>query len=320
MYDMIGDIHGCAKELKALLRKMDYAETASGYCHPERKVIFLGDYIDRGPEIVETLKIVRTMVRGDHAIALMGNHEYNFICMHTQTDEGHPYRAHSTKNLQQIQQTLSQLKKAGERIDALVEWMTSLPLAFESPELRCVHACWEGASINFLRSQLGPSFNLTQSFLEASAPNLQSGRKTTEYQVIETVLKGPEIELPNGLSYEDKDGHIRKSARMKWWINPNTAKMPHQTIFSEPFEGNLKLIKEIDSKWDNTMSKKETGTYGPDQPPVFFGHYWLTPPLKIQSANAICLDSSAIRSGVLTAYRFHGEKSLTKDHLVSAAG
>jgi hypothetical protein len=52
MYDLIGDIHGHATELKALLAKMDYQEGDGVWQHPERKVIFLGDFVDGGPEQV----------------------------------------------------------------------------------------------------------------------------------------------------------------------------------------------------------------------------------------------------------------------------
>ncbi len=48
MYDIIGDIHGYASALKALLHKMNYTEVNGVWEHPGRKVIFVGDYIDRG--------------------------------------------------------------------------------------------------------------------------------------------------------------------------------------------------------------------------------------------------------------------------------
>ena len=49
---------------------------------------FVGDYIDRGPKIKETLAIVKSMVDNDSGYALLGNHEYNALCYHT-TKEGH---------------------------------------------------------------------------------------------------------------------------------------------------------------------------------------------------------------------------------------
>jgi hypothetical protein len=57
-YDIIGDIHGHADPLQALLERLGYREVEGTYAHPDRKVIFLGDYIDRGPEIRKVLQIV----------------------------------------------------------------------------------------------------------------------------------------------------------------------------------------------------------------------------------------------------------------------
>ncbi len=59
MYDFIGDIHGHADKLEALLQQLGYQLVDGVYTHPQRKVIFVGDYIDRGPKIRETLQIIK---------------------------------------------------------------------------------------------------------------------------------------------------------------------------------------------------------------------------------------------------------------------
>jgi len=84
MYDIIGDIHGYATELKALLTKMDYQEIDGVWQHHERRVIFLGDFVDRGPEQVETVQIAKAMVEKSNALAVMGNHEFNAVCWDTE--------------------------------------------------------------------------------------------------------------------------------------------------------------------------------------------------------------------------------------------
>ena len=57
-----GDIHGHAAPLKALLAKLGYGEQQGVWRHPQRKVIFLGDFIDRGPEQVACNQIVSPML------------------------------------------------------------------------------------------------------------------------------------------------------------------------------------------------------------------------------------------------------------------
>ena len=61
-YDAIGDIHGHAEELKALLTKLGYEERGGAYRHSTHTAIFIGDYIDRGPNNLEVVRIVRAMV------------------------------------------------------------------------------------------------------------------------------------------------------------------------------------------------------------------------------------------------------------------
>lgn len=57
MYDFIGDIHGRADELEQLLVKLGFQKNEGINSHSTRKVFFLGDFIDREPQIKETLQI-----------------------------------------------------------------------------------------------------------------------------------------------------------------------------------------------------------------------------------------------------------------------
>ena len=87
MYDLIGDIHGHAAPLRALLTKLGYRQQQGIWRHPERQVIFLGDFIDRGPAQVEVVQIARGMVEAGAALAVMGNHEFNAVAWSIADDE-----------------------------------------------------------------------------------------------------------------------------------------------------------------------------------------------------------------------------------------
>src|SRR5947209_5295376 len=111
MFDFIGDVHGHADKLNLLLSKLSYENVGNTYSHPDkRKVLFVGDYIDRGPKIPETLTIVKNMVDAGNAIALMGNHEYNAICFNLKDDNGDFMRRHSIKHIVQHYETLRQFQ------------------------------------------------------------------------------------------------------------------------------------------------------------------------------------------------------------------
>ena len=76
-FDIIGDVHGCCDELEALLEQLGYQrEDGAVWAHPEgRKVIFVGDLVDRGPRIVDTLTTVMSMSRAGTALCVPGNHD-----------------------------------------------------------------------------------------------------------------------------------------------------------------------------------------------------------------------------------------------------
>jgi protein phosphatase len=82
-FDIIGDVHGCADELEELLGKLGYAFATSGesvFVHPAgRKAIFVGDLVDRGPRVLDTLQIVRRMVAAGSALCVPGNHDVKLL-------------------------------------------------------------------------------------------------------------------------------------------------------------------------------------------------------------------------------------------------
>jgi protein phosphatase len=89
-FDIIGDIHGCADELEALLERLGYGKLAVaghepgssnvGYVHPAgRKVVFVGDLVDRGPRVLDTLRIARSMVASGSALCVPGNHDMKLL-------------------------------------------------------------------------------------------------------------------------------------------------------------------------------------------------------------------------------------------------
>lgn len=75
---IIGDIHGCSKTLQLMLRNIvnHVHSNVSGRC----ELIFVGDYIDRGPDSKGVLETVKNLVEWvpepfDNVVALAGNHE-----------------------------------------------------------------------------------------------------------------------------------------------------------------------------------------------------------------------------------------------------
>jgi hypothetical protein len=306
MYDLIGDIHGHADELRALLHHLGYRPDAAGTPrHPAgRQVIFLGDYVDRGPKIRETLALVRGMVERGAALAILGNHEYNALAFWQQDPSGGYLRPHKPSNIAQHWRTIEAFRtpELFEEWQDYLAWFRTLPLALELPGLRAVHACWEPRHIEYLRREL-PGLCLTPDFLRrASRPG------SPEFVAAEVVLKGREVPLPDGLSFADKDGHRRYLTRVRWWQNPAMATTYHDYFLEDLAElrGQVVDAASLDP-W-----------HYQDETPVFFGHYWLRGEPQILQPYAVCLDYSVAKGGQLIGYRWDGEPTLSADKLVWA--
>ena len=87
-FDIIGDVHGCTTELERLLGDLGYVVSGRAedvwdapiYAHPTgRKAIFVGDLADRGPRILDAIKLVRNMVQNGSALCVPGNHDVKLV-------------------------------------------------------------------------------------------------------------------------------------------------------------------------------------------------------------------------------------------------
>ncbi len=306
-YDIIGDIHGHADRLEALLQKMGYHHQGGAWRHPGRTAIFVGDLIDRGPHQVRTLEIVRGMIDAGSGRATMGNHEFNAIAWATRDalNEGDHLRtrqgAKGQKNRHQHQAFLSDVGEDTPLHREWIAWMSELPLWIEEPTFRVVHACWSPAHVEAIKPHLRHDTLLTPELVD------QASRKDHEmYAAIETLLKGEEVSLPGGSSFPDKDGHTRHEVRTQWWDST-------LTTYRQACIG---LRPEIVP--DDEITGREC-IPEPDRP-TFIGHYWLNPKTAMapRSRRVACVDYSAGRGGPLAAYRFDGENELSSDKFIAA--
>ncbi len=79
-FDIIGDVHGCVDELRTLLGQLGYVAAGAGYKHPlGRRVVFVGDLVDRGPGSVSVLEIALAMQASGVALSVLGNHDARFL-------------------------------------------------------------------------------------------------------------------------------------------------------------------------------------------------------------------------------------------------
>lgn len=84
-FDIIGDVHGCAGELAELLARLGYGvePRGAGRSHVAapsgRRLVFVGDLVDRGPSSPDVLRTVMALVGAGRALAVPGNHDAKFL-------------------------------------------------------------------------------------------------------------------------------------------------------------------------------------------------------------------------------------------------
>lgn len=311
-YDIIGDVHGCATELEALLGELGYeiAEATGEYRHPDRQAIFVGDLIDRGTEHLRVLEVVKAMVDAGSAQIVMGNHEFNALAYHTEwpLGSGEYLRSRTQKHTEQHQAFLDQL--TGEQQREYLDWFATFPLWLDLDGLRVIHACWHDESIAEVLERCGSAAPF------ADRAHLEDANDETDplYRAIENLLKGPEISLVDRgyPAYKDKGGHTRPDARTRWWDSEartlrDIAVMDgiRETVDGDPYP-------ELPDVAIDATSYTYTGKV-----PVFYGHYWRQGDPEVRrdwTERTACVDFSAVKGGALTAYRWSGEAVIDSEN------
>jgi hypothetical protein len=307
-YDLIGDVHGCGKTLERLLQKLGYRKLQGVYRHAKRRVIFLGDIVDRGPHIREALLLVHGMVEKGSAHMVLGNHEYNALtyCTQVKNPLTHCFeylRPHTSANMLLIAETMEQYAQYPEEWKEMLRWFRSVPLFMEFGDLqsnnifRVVHACWDHDVVAQHKREFGDG-RFDEKFLHQSVLH-----HTPASNTIQLLTRGVVFPLPEGVKIVTPEGYVRSTFRTKFWAHK--AKTYGDLLFQpDP------IPEEIAALPISKEHRTQMVRYGLDQPPLFVGHYWLKGQPKPITNNIACLDYSAVKYGRLVAYRMDGEQQL----------
>ncbi len=287
--DVIGDVHGDAAGLRALLGRLGYAEFSGTWRHPERRALFVGDLVDRGADVGGVLEIVQRMERRGSALVVMGNHEYNLLRWYTADHVGRPQMDHTDEKRHQLRDTLRVLEADDALARRVLDWLRGLPLWVETGGLRCCHAYWGDAGT----APLGG-----RRTLDEFAWTRRRFRKTPEGRALDLLLKAPETKLPDGAWFLDPHGKERNDTRIAWWrpLGP-------QSTWSELAAATIHDLP------DGPVPPKALAGWAPypaDAPPLFVGHYKFERFPGRLAPNVACVDFGA----GIGAYRYDGEQVL----------
>lgn len=259
--DLVGDVHGEIGALNALMGRLGYDQAGR---HPERRrIVFVGDLVDRGENSPAVLQLVRQLVAAGSAQAVLGNHELNLLLAKRKEGNGWFYA-------DDHDQTAGHFLDAARSDDCQREetrtFLETLPLVLEREDLRVVHACWWSDAVDLLRGETG---NLVDSFQRHS-------------KRVDTTLHQA------GLMAE------RESERARWQssLHDRTAAVPFlpATATVESARQSANPLKAVTSglerptaapffasgKWRMTERVAWWNEYD-EAPAVVMGHYWRWP-------------------------------------------
>ncbi len=144
--DIVGDVHGEIDALRNLLKQLGYSSHGE---HPQRRrLVFVGDLCDRGPDSPAVLQLVMSHVQRGLAQCLLGNHEINLLREAPKSgngwffarnhDESHGFFARS--------RTIDPRER-----EVVLQFLSGLPLVLQRDDLRVVHAAWIPESIESIQ-------------------------------------------------------------------------------------------------------------------------------------------------------------------------
>lgn len=274
-FDIIGDIHGCAGELESLLEELGYTVSPSGepgarsydITPPEdRRVIFVGDLVDRGPRSPDVLRLVKGMVEAGTAFCVIGNHENKLI------------RKLNGRNVQLthgLAETVEQFEAQPEGFaEEMRDWLDGLisHYVFDDGKLVVAHAGLTEDMHNRASGKVrsfamyGDTTGETDEFgLPARADWAASyrGRAKVVYGHTPT----PEAEWINGTICIDTGCVFGGKLTALRWPEQELIDVPAEQVWCEPVKPLTKVATSADPtaiRLDDVLGKRsiETGTSG----------------------------------------------------------
>jgi hypothetical protein len=215
--DIVGDVHGELDALRDLLHQLDYSPAG---LHPAgRRLVFLGDLTDRGPDSPGVVDLVAELVRSGAAQCVLGNHELNILLGHKKLNNdwffGQPF-VHEGRTIPQV--------LADDVIRAkVVDFFRTLPLVLERPGLRVVHACWRSEMVDVARQ----ASDFTELYHRYAGLIDEDNRRSDRDEIDRKLAlqnRNPVKVLTSGIERRTHvpfmaSGELRNEERVVWWYS-----------------------------------------------------------------------------------------------------
>lgn len=256
--DIIGDVHGEIDALKVLVKNLGYDENGN---HPDnRKLIFVGDLVDRGPDSPGVIWFVKNLMDHGNAQMVLGNHEIN-VLQHKAKDGAGWYfeqQVHKDKAYHPFK-----ISDEEER-QKIYEFLSKQPIALENDELRIVHAAWLGDKIKEIESiSLG----------EAGQSYVQLEKKINDEIKISGLLENYHLEQDEWI--EEIEDPYAELPFLEYTCNYSLAHQMRNPlrVLTSGVEKKAEKIFFASGKWRFVQRHNWWDDYT-DSIPVVVGHFW----------------------------------------------
>ena len=262
--DVVGDIHGEIGALEDLLAVLGYQ--GDGSHSRARRLVFIGDLCDRGPDSPAVIRRVQGLVAAGVAQCLLGNHELNVLRGARKEANGWFFADDHDRQRGRYRDSRPAADDAERQ--SIWRFFGSLPVALERRDLRLVHACWDDERIDELRMNQGEAsaVELYRVYARRSDERQQALGRLAEVEALleryGPLLRDPKASVPmlDAVAERDVDYQMSNPIRVL------TSGVECRTAAPYFMAGKWRMLERA-NWWES---------YRADVP-VIFGHYWRWP-------------------------------------------
>jgi hypothetical protein len=213
--DIVGDVHGEIDALLSLMGHLGYDGTGRHFSG--RRIVFVGDLTDRGPDSPAVVDLVSDLLKAERAQCVLGNHDLNILRKETKHDNGWYFGQEFYSEEELVPQKLAD-DDIRTRVQSL---FASLPLVLARSDLRVVHAAWDATAIESLpdKAVVADLFQEHAGRIEAAAESrnaddIERGLCHQNDNPVKMITSGPEERVEEPF---ESNGKVRYQQRVEWW-------------------------------------------------------------------------------------------------------
>ncbi|THU05212.1 metallophosphoesterase [Lampropedia puyangensis] len=291
--DIIGDVHGEWDALQQLLGHLGYDTEGA---HPQgRKLVFVGDLCDRGPNTPAVMDWFCNAYAAGHCLAVLGNHEVNLIRDDAKDGAGWYFDSRTERDRTKYAPFVVASPPQRERYARLCN---DLPVALERADLRIVHAAWQAAAIEAARQlPLGSARRAYDCFEAQAEQEAHSG--TLQRRILQEKTQWPH-DVEDGTQTPPLLVAHGERELLKQMTNP-------LKVLTTGVEAAAQAPFYAGGKWRFTDRQAWWNGYE-ETTPVVVGHYWrlFTTPQSASSTPSNAPIEAALFAGI-PGNHWHGK-------------